>query len=184
MIAPSAFDRYLARYPTIPALIYIALLLALLLTALLMLIDMVDRYRAVERASEVLVRLERRTPAAQAEPSWESAPPGSPFLEGETVTVASAALLERLTAAVARAGGTVASFEVEPQGADSKDGYVKVIANCEIDPEALQGLLYDMEAGMPFLFIEQLAAQAPQPANGAARLHLLVGVSGMWPGDH
>jgi general secretion pathway protein M len=180
MITPSALDRYVTRYPAIPVLIYIALVLSLLLTSFLLLIDTVDRYRAVERASEVLARLERRAPVAQIEPSWDSAPPGSPFLAGETVTVASAALLERLTAAVARAGGTVASFAVEPQSADSKDGYVKVIANCEIDPEALQGLLYDLEAGMPFLFVEQLAAQAPQPNHIGGRMHLLVGASGMW----
>ena len=36
-------------------------------------------------------------PLASSEPDWESAvaPPGSPFLDGDSITVAGAALLER-----------------------------------------------------------------------------------------
>jgi len=98
------------------------------------------------------------------------------------VTVASAALLERLTSAVVRAGGDVVSFEVEPQSAQSKDGYVKVTATCELDGPQLQQLLFDIEAGMPFLFVDQLLAQAPVPANDRGRLRLVLAVSGLWPG--
>ena len=48
---------------------------------------------------------------------------------------------------------------------------------------ALQQLLYDVEAGMPFLFVDQLTVQAPQ-ATGAeiARMRVLIGVSGQWQG--
>ena len=39
---------------------------------------------------------------------------------------------------------------------------MSLIASCEVDQPALQQLLYDIEAGMPFLFVDQLEAQAPQ----------------------
>ena len=184
MSANHPINRYLTRQPIMSALIYIAFVLALLLTTLFAVLDIADRYRAVSTSADILARLERRAVQSSSEPNWsgEPAPAGSPFLEGTTVTVASAALLDRLTSAVARAGGNVVSFEVEPQPLQAKDGYVKVIATCELEQARLQQLLYDIEAGMPFLFVDQLVAQAPVPANDAGRLRVLLAVSGLWPG--
>ena len=107
---------------------------------------------------------------------------GSPFLEGQTVTVAGAALLQRVADAVTRFGGNVLSSQVELQGTQAKDGYISLIASCEIDQTALQRLLYDVEAGMPFLFIDQLVAQAPAAAGEGGRMRVLLSVSGLWPG--
>src|SRR5712672_2786631 len=88
-------------------------------------------------------------------------PSGSPFLEGATVTVAGAALLQRVTAAVTKLGGNVQSSQVDLQGTQSKTGFLTIIASCDIDQPGLQQLLYDVEAGMPFLFVDQLVVQAP-----------------------
>jgi general secretion pathway protein M len=184
MIASQTIDRYLTRYRSVSALLYIAFVMALFLTTVFMLMDIAERYSALNASAEILARLERRIPASSSAPNWsgESMPPGSPFLEGQTVTVASATLLERITSAIGRAGGNVVSSEVETQGAQSKDGFVKVITTCEVDQDRLQQLLYDIEAGMPFLFIEQLVAQAPLPSANGGRLRVLLGVSGLWPG--
>jgi general secretion pathway protein M len=59
-----------------------------------------------------------------------------------------------------------------------------VIANCDIDQPGLQKLLYDIEAGMPFLFVDQLVVQAPVTlsTSGDGRLHVLIAVSGQWQG--
>ena len=109
--------------------------------------------------------------------SW---PPGSPFLEGQTVTVASAALLQRIADTITRAGGTVASTEIQPQAAQSKNGYVTAIANCELEQAALQQVLYDIEAGLPFLFIDQLTVQPQTLPGDGGRMRVLLGVSGLW----
>jgi general secretion pathway protein M len=101
-------------------------------------------------------------------------------LEGQTVTVASAALLQRLTVAITSAGGQIVSSEVAPQGERSRDGFVSVIADCQLEEAALQHLLYDIEAGMPFLFVDQIVAEAPAPGNEGGRMHVLIGVSGLW----
>ena len=48
----------------------------------------------------------------------------------------------------------------------------------EIEPTRLQPLLYDLEAGMPFLFVDELVVQAPSTANDSGKLRVLLGVSG------
>jgi general secretion pathway protein M len=100
------------------------------------------------------------------------------------VTVAGASLMERVVGAIARLGGTIVSSQVDLQGTEAKDGFIAVSVSCEIEQESLQKLLYDLEAGMPFLFVDQMVAQTPEGAASAvgSRLHLLISVSGQWQG--
>ena len=69
--------------------------------------------------SELLAQLEGRNApsAADVDPLSGPAPTGSPFLEGQTVTVAGAALLQRVATAVTQFGGNVLSSQVELEGA-------------------------------------------------------------------
>jgi general secretion pathway protein M len=134
--------------------------------------------------------MEARKPAPVHAPnnapdSGAIAPSGSAFLEGPTVTVAGATLLQRVAVAVTKVGGSILSSQVELQGPQSKAGFIGVIASCELDQPALQQLLYDLEAGMPFLFIEQLAVQAPVAVSGAreGRLRVQLTVYGQWQGE-
>jgi general secretion pathway protein M len=78
----------------------------------------------------------------------------------------------------------VLSSQVDVQGTQSKEGYVSLVASCQVDHAALQQLLYDLEAGMPFLFIDQLVAQAPLPTTepGTGRMRVTLAVSGQWEG--
>ena len=94
---------------------------------------------------------------------------GSPFLDGPTVTIAGADLQQRVASAVASVGGNVLSSQIDLQGSQANEGYVILSASCEITQDALQPLLYDLEAGMPFLFVEQLVVQAPQSAKDTGR---------------
>jgi general secretion pathway protein M len=105
-------------------------------------------------------------------------------LEGATVTVAGAALIQRVAGAVTKFGGNVLSTQVELKGTQSKAGFLSILASCEIEQTGLQQLLYDLEAGMPFLFIDQLVVQAPSTASGSAsgKLRILLAVSGQWQG--
>jgi general secretion pathway protein M len=56
-----------------------------------------------------------------------------------------------------------------------------------MEQPALQKLLYDLEVGMPFLFVDQLDVQVPQTtANegaGSGRIRVVLGVSGQWQGN-
>lgn len=57
-----------------------------------------------------------------------------------------------------------------------------MIASCEIEQVGLQPLLYDLEAAMPFLFVDQLTVQAPTSSAGEGKLRILLAVSGQWRG--
>ena len=181
--------RYLARHPSLGVLGYLAVVLALLLASWIALADIIQRRTDLAAASDMLDRLEgRRGPAAGAGRASGPVPVGSPFLEGPTLTVAGAAILQRVGDAVRQFGGNVLSSQVELEGTQSKDGLISVTMSCELDQPKLQELLYDLEAGMPFLFVEQLVAQAPQGIAGgggvtgteAGRLRVLLAVSGQW----
>jgi general secretion pathway protein M len=180
-------NRYLTRYPIAAVAIYGGVVFMLLFTAWVGVADISERRTAVAGATEMLARLEGRSApsVADVDPLSGPAPTGSPFLEGQTVTVAGAALLQRVASAVTRFGGNVLSSQVELEGSEAKNGYIALIASCEIEQPALQQLLYDLEAGMPFLFVDQLVAQAPVPTADAKgqRMRVLLAVSGLWPGE-
>ncbi|MEJ2374297.1 MAG: type II secretion system protein GspM [Pseudolabrys sp.] len=177
MIAIDSVNRYFTRYPSLSALIYVALIIVLCLTTVYAFADVIEMYRTRNASLEMLSRLNGRNPADNG--PW---PAGSPVLEGKSATVASAALLQRITNIITRAGGTVVSSEIERQGARSRDGYVTVMATCDLKQIALQKVLYDIEAGMPFLFIKRLDVQAPTPPRGDGRMRVVLAASGLWLG--
>jgi general secretion pathway protein M len=180
-----AIDRYLARYPGVATVAYGVVLVVFLLIAWSALADLYGRYLDYAAAGELLDQIEGRRPAAAGvNARADSAPTGSPFLEGPTVTVAGASLQQRVTSAVTKVGGNVLSSQVDLEGSKAKQGYVSLVASCEVEQPALQQLLYDLEAGMPFLFVDQLVVQAPQAGAGedGGRMRVLLGVSGQWQG--
>jgi general secretion pathway protein M len=171
--------------PLLVVIAYVAIVAVLVTVAWSGVADILERRQSVADASDLLAQLEgRKAPSFNAGGTQTgTVPPGSPFIEGQSLTVAGAALLQRVASAVTNVGGNVLSSQVDVQGAQAKDGYVSVIASCDVEQAALQRLLYDLEAGMPFLFVEQLVAQSPaNPADGS-RMRLLLAVSGRWQGD-
>jgi general secretion pathway protein M len=182
MTSIQSIDRYLTR-ANLSGVTYAVLVVICCLTTLFMVTDIARQYLARSDSLEMLSRLDGRNHFGSAEHGGTKWPPGSPFLEGQTVTVASAALLQRITGVITNAGGTVVSTEMQQQGARTKDGYVTAIANCELGAEELQRVLYDIEAGLPFLFVDQLVVQTPSPPAEGARLRVMLAVAGLWPGE-
>ena len=80
--------------------------------------------------------------------------------------------------ATRRVGGNIRSSQVDLQGPEAKAGFIRATLNFDIEPQRLQPLLYDLEAGMPFLFVDELLVQAPSAATQGGRLQVLLGVSG------
>jgi general secretion pathway protein M len=185
MSVESPFQRAVLRFPLVAAALYAVVLLGFFAGTWNAIADIVHQRADVAAARDLLDRLEGRRPATRrAGGAGEIVPVGSPTLEGPTVTVAGASLLQRIAGAVAKVGGNVLSSQVELQGAQAKAGFVSVIASCELDQPALQKLLYDLEAGMPFLFIDQLVVQAPlgTASDQEGRMRILLAVSGQWQG--
>jgi general secretion pathway protein M len=179
----AALRKSFAASPILAAAAYAGLVFALLFMVVTSLVDILDQRAAVASAAAMLDQLEGRSTAASGRRSADVLmPSGSAFLEGATVTVAGAALLQRVAGAVTKLGGNVLSSQLDLQGTQSKAGFVSMVASCEIDQPALQPLIYDLEAGMPFLFVEQLAVQAPTSSSDEGKLRILLAVSGQWQG--
>jgi general secretion pathway protein M len=181
----ATLKKTLVASPLPAAVAYAGLVFALLFTAITSVADVLSQRAEVASSTAMLEQLDGRRPAAaRSQVSDVSMPAGSAFLEGATVTVAGAALIQRVAGAVTKFGGNVLSTQVELKGTQSKAGFLSILASCEIEQVGLQQLLYDLEAGMPFLFIDQLVVQAPSTASGSAsgKLRILLAVSGQWQG--
>jgi general secretion pathway protein M len=177
--------RALTQSPLIAVTLYLAVVGGLLATAGFAVADIIAHQRALAQTSDLLDQLQGRRSRGKGPQSQDR--PGTPFLEGPTVTVAGAALLQRVGDAVSKVGGTIQSSQVDVQGTQAKDGLVGLTVSCEMEQPALQKLLYDLEVGMPFLFVDQLDVQVPQMTavneGGTGRIRVVLGVSGQWQGS-
>ncbi|MDA9479905.1 general secretion pathway protein GspM [Bradyrhizobium sp. CCBAU 65884] len=180
----NAVARALASSPLIAVTLYVAVAGALLLTAGLSIAEILAHRQALVQTSDLLDQFRGRKGGTKNAAAAMAEHPGTPFLEGPTVTVAGANLLQRVAAAVGNVGGQIQSSQVDVSGAQAKDGFVGLVVSCELEQPALQRLLYDLEAGMPFLFVDQLDVQVPQTTAlsdaGAGRVRVILGVSGQW----
>jgi general secretion pathway protein M len=182
MNSANAITRTLTHSPLIAVALYVAVAGGLVAAAGFAVADILDHQRALAQTSDLLDQLQGRKARGGAASIAERA--GTPFLEGPTVTVAGATLLQRVAAAVGNVGGTIQSSQVDVLGTQAKDGFVGLVVSCEMEQPALQKVLYDLEAGMPFLFIDQLDVQVPQTTSaneqGSGRIRVVLGVSGQW----
>jgi general secretion pathway protein M len=182
MNSGNAITRTLTHSPLIAVALYVAVAGGLVAMAGFAVADIFDHQRALAQTSDLLDQLQGRK--ARGTSSAAGEPQGTPFLEGPTVTVAGATLLQRVAAAVGNVGGTIQSSQVDVLGTQAKDGFVGLVVSCEMEQPSLQKVLYDLEAGMPFLFIDQLDVQVPQTTSaneqGSGRIRVVLGVSGQW----
>jgi general secretion pathway protein M len=181
-----AFTRTLGRSPLIAVVVYVALVAGLVATVWIAVSSMLDHASALAQTSELLEKLRGRPIRGATDPSSRATETaGSPLLEGATVTVAGAMLLQRVVSAVNAVGGTIQSSQVDVE-TQAKDGLVGLLISCDLQQAALQKLLFDLEAGMPLLVVDQLEVQVPQAITasdrGADRVRVVLGVSGQWQG--
>ena len=183
MNATSTTSARSGRREWLALLIYLVLLAGLTMFAVTTVSSLLDLYAALGASQEMLAHLDRQLQrSASLQGPKGSAIDGPPFLSGKTITVAGAALQERVEAAVKRAGGNVLSSQIDLQGPRAAEGFVGLTESLEIGQASLQNLLYDLEAGMPYLFVETLEIQSPQVFDEPEgnRMRVLIGVSGQW----
>jgi len=185
MLRWNSIRKYFTREHLLPISAFAGVTISLCAVTWISLAGLASDYADYAAAADLLDRLEGRKPSIDSS-GHASGMPGSPFLEGATVNIAGAALQQRVVAAVGAAGGNVLSSQIDLQVSEAKQGYVSLSASCEIAENALQQLIYDLESGMPFLFIDQLVVQVPQTNVGIggdtapARMRLQIDVSGQW----
>jgi general secretion pathway protein M len=182
------FTSLLTRYPSGAAILYVGLVLLFAVIVWTTAVDMLDRRDAIAASADVLSQLESRRPAtlrAGGAGETAAAAAGSPMIEGATVTIGGANLLQRVSAAVTRFGGNILYTQVDLQGSQSKQGFISVTVSCEVEQPALQQLLYDLESGMPLLFVDQMVTQGPAVPGTLpeGKLRVVMSVSGQWQGS-
>jgi general secretion pathway protein M len=173
----------MGRRQALAVVAYVGVVIALLAVSLLLVVDLRGKAAEIVAAQMRLDQLsERSGPSLSASTDSNAGVSGSPFLDGRTITIAGAALQQRVEAAVAKAGGALMSSQVELDRPDAKNGFVGLTASMEVSQPAVQTILYDIEAGMPYLFVETLSIQSPEvfgePESG--RMRMTVGVAGQW----
>jgi general secretion pathway protein M len=170
--------------PILAAAIYAGLVVVLLFTVTTSIADIMGQRSELAASVAMLEQLEGHRPSTGRGAPGETMPSGSAYLEGATVTVAGATLLQRVAGAVVKFGGNVLSTQLDVQGTPTKTGFLTMIAACEIEQSQLQQVLYDLEAGMPFLFVDQLVVQTPLTNSSldTGKLRVLLTVSGQWRG--
>jgi general secretion pathway protein M len=185
--AAQTITRTLTRSPLIAVVLYAVTIVGLLVITGTALANILDHQRALAQTSDLLDQLQGRRARGAGSSPLAAEHPGTPFLEGPTVTVAGATLLQRVAVAVSNVGGTIQSSQVDILGTQAKDGFVGLLVSCEMEQPALQKLLYDLEVGMPFLFVDQLDVQVPQTTaaneTGVGKIRVVLGVSGQWQGN-
>ena len=178
----NAIQRVIQRHPWAAAAAYAVIVGFFVAGSWLAAADILSRQADVAAARAILDQLQAHKQVSAG--VQEDIPTGSLMLEGPSVTVAGASLLQRVASAVTKVGGNILSSQVELDGLLAKAGFVGVIASCEVDQPSLQKLLYDLEAGMPLLFINQLVVQMPSASTAGPepRMRILLAVSGQWQG--
>ena len=184
MSSLSAPAKLVTSSPLLATVAYVGLVAVLLFTVVTSISDLMDQRGEVAASANMLEQLDGHRTGAKRSVPGETMPSGSAYLEGATVTIAGASLLQRVASAVSKFGGNVLSTQLDVQSPSSKPGFLSMVASCEIEQPQLQQLLYDLEAGMPFLFVDQLVIQTPTTATGSqpGKLRVLLGVSGQWRG--
>ena len=182
MIRTSPGDAGITRRQIVAVVSYLAGAAALVASSLWFVNDLAARSDEVETAQAQLEQLTSHFKVA-LQPS-SGAGTRMPFLDGRSVTIAGASLQERVATAVANAGGALVSSQVDLDGPDAKNGFIGLTASVEIGQPQLQSLLYDLEAGMPFLFVDALSIQSPEQFGEAetGRMRASLSVTGQWRG--
>jgi general secretion pathway protein M len=144
-------------------------------------IEMRDEQASVTTLTEQSQSLEARS--HRLSPLEKREINASPFFDAPTITLAGAALQSRVEAAVLAANGQLISSNVEVGGRGS-ERRVRLDAELTISQPDMQKLLYDLETGAPYLFVDAFEAHAPERSDGEQRgvMHVSMALSGQWGG--
>ena len=87
-----------------------------------------------------------------------------------------------MSEAVGKAGGELLSAQVELDGPEAKQGFIGLTASVQVGQAALQNILYDIEAGLPYLFIDKLSIQSPEDfgEQETGLMRITMTVAGQW----
>jgi general secretion pathway protein M len=159
---------------------YVAIVLSLIIVVCFELSGLFEEMSAVATDAELLAQIQSRETGPHTPSPSLVAPAAtrSLFLEGSTLTVAGAALQQRVNSAIKSAGGTALSSEIEFRKSLLLGDEIGLLTDLELKQSELQPLLYDLESGVPFLFVNRLSIHFLAARD--SRMQVQLEVSGSW----
>jgi hypothetical protein len=150
-------------------------------------VSLVLRAEAGEELSdrqEVLARLEARA-GSKAQPHGQvrsGVAPAAAFLDAPTPGLAGAEL-QAYIARLADQHAALVSFGTQAAAGEDAAGAVRVDASLDISLAALQVLLYQLESGTPYVFVDSMTVRATTGAAAGAEnapLRVTLGLRALW----
>jgi general secretion pathway protein M len=145
---------------------------------LLIVVPVLDAYRdnadAIEQA-EILLRRQRALAAqrplllARIEEEKENAEAIAGYLRGSSDALAAAQLQDRLKAVIEAAGGELRSTRILPaEAVEASPGTRRTALQVQmiVTIEGLAGVLYGLEAGQPYVLIDELSVRNQRERRG------------------
>ena len=108
--------------------------------------------------------------------------PAAAFLDAPTLGLASAQLQTYIEQVAAEQRATLMSSGAESAGRDDTADAIRVQATLELNLKSLQAILYRLESGTPYVFVETFSVQRSTAAEQAKDppLHVTLGVRALW----
>jgi hypothetical protein len=148
----------------------------------------VEAAQELDARSGVLTQLEARLKARNdARPKSGAIAPAAAFLSAPTQGIAGAQLEAYLQQTAAAQHATVISSGIDPTRHDDRPDSIRLQATLDMNLEALQRMLYQLESGTPYVFVDSLNVQIP--GTGAQRavedplLRVTLGLRAIWQRD-
>lgn len=182
----SRFNPGLNREQLI-ALAAAALILVLCLTAVTLSLQVrSEAYAELGEKMDALALLESRVGggAKARGPVRNPAAPATAFLTTSTQGLAGAELQAYLAQLASAQNAEVVSSGVQPTGRDDAPETIRLQATLTATIGSLQTLLYQLETGTPYVFVDSVAVQLPNAGVAGARqdpvLRVTLGIRALW----
>jgi general secretion pathway protein M len=150
------------REQAISIVAFVLLLVALVSVTGISLQSRADAGRESSERREMLSRLEARLRASAGRPT--AAPPAA-FLDGSTPGLASAQLQSYLGQLAGDKNASLVSSGGEAAKRDDAPDTVRIQATLDLNMRSLRAVLYQLESGTPYVFVDALSVQ---PVNATA----------------
>ncbi len=176
-----AFDRE----KTIAVGVLALVLLAAILIPALCLKTRADAAEDLAEQQDMLARLEaaHQHIAKKGAAGAMASAPATAFLSAQTPGLASAQLETYLSQlAVAQHASLISSGAAQANKADPAE-IVRIQATLDMSYDALQPLLYQLESGTPYVFVDSMTLQTATQQTGHADMKVILSLHALWHRD-
>jgi general secretion pathway protein M len=142
-----------------------------------------DAVQELAERRDIVLRLGARSLSA-TEADGRTKAPSAAFLDAPTAGMATAQLQVYLSQVTSRQNAILISFGVEPARRDDSPDSIRVQATLDVSQKALHELLYQLESGTPYVFVDSLTAQPASTSGpgtaGDPILRLMLNLRALW----